>query len=247
MTERMLRATTLVTTFHGSRPLSTATGFFFRQGTRVYLVTCQHHLTHKVHGHRPDRLEYGVRVQGDVTHSVQRRSLSLKDLPASHWRSGYDRFGDIDIAAIEVSAPADPADSTVDCFDQADLVMATDRVAVGDPVLMVVFPAGCTVRDACAPVVRHAVLASSMAGRFQGQSCFLTDSPLLPGTSGAPVLVRRLHATVKPGDRTWQLMGVHSSTFDDVDGMALRLGQEPGMSCNWYADILPLLTGTDLH
>ncbi|MEY4767001.1 MAG: hypothetical protein RI907_3674 [Pseudomonadota bacterium] len=247
MTERMLRATTHVTTFHDSRPLSTFTGFFFLNGGRVYLITCQHSLTSKVHGHRPNRLEYMVRAEGDAPRGLQRRSIMLGDLQACHWRSGYDRFGDIDIAAIEISMEPGTAEGGMACFEQDDLVTATDRVAVGDPVLMVVYPPGCSAQDAGWPLVRHAVLASSMDGRFQGQSCFLTDTPLQPGTSGAPVLVRRLDASVKLGEQPWQLIGVHSATFDGVGGSALRHGVEADMSCNWYADILPLLTSADLH
>lgn len=247
MTERMLTATTLITTFHDQHMLVTATGFFFRNGGRVYLITSQHILANKVRGHRPNRLEFMVRgLRGD-DRRTHRRAISLGERREAHWRSGYDRFGEIDIAAIEIPDALFPSVDELACFDTADLVCAEDRVAVGDPVLMVVFPSGGLPHEFGLPVVRHAVIASSMASRFEGQSCFLTDGLGQRGSSGAPVVVRRQDRVLPGAPQTWKLMGVHSSTFDGIEGKELLGSQPPDLSCNWYADILPLLTSVDLH
>ncbi len=248
MIERMLLTATPVTTFHGSKPLATSTGFFFQNADRLYLITNQHTLHKKVRDHRPNRLEFGVHVQaGHGLHMVT-LSVALGADDGRCWRSGYDRHGEIDIAAIELDRWQMPEGARMSCFTPEDIAEAPATVAAGDPVLIVQFPAGYHDEGPALPVVRHAVVATSMEGRFRGQSYFLTDARPHSGASGAPVVVRRSagEALPEPGGG-WMLLGVHSSTFDLIEPHDPHNVAPPDMSCNWYADILPLLTAGEIH
>lgn len=243
MIERMLMTATPVTTFHGSKPLATSTGFFFQNAERLYLITSQHSLHKRVRDHRPNRLEYGVHV--GAGHALQTVTLSVSLEVEDHrcWRSGYDRHGEIDIAAIELDRWQMPEGTRLTCFTPEDIAEVPSRVAAGDPVLIIQFPAGYHDEGLALPVVRHAVVATSMEGRFRGQSYFLTDTRTHSGSSGAPVVVRRpLDTSGAACAAGWMLLGVHSSTFDLIEPYDPHHMAPQDMSCNWYADILPLLT-----
>ncbi|MEY4428303.1 MAG: hypothetical protein RLZZ182_992 [Pseudomonadota bacterium] len=243
MIERMMMTTTPVTTFHGSKPLALSTGFFFQNAERLYLITNQHTLHKKVNDHRPDRLEFGVHVQSGHGLRTATVSVLLVADDGRCWRSGYDRHGEIDIAAIELEPSQMPPGVRMNCFTPEDIAEAPAKVGAGDPVLIVHFPAGHQDEATALPVVRHAVVATSMEGRFRGQSYFLTDTRAHSGSSGAPVVVRRSWDTAAAANSGgWMLLGVHSSTFDLVEPHEPHHMASQDMSCNWYADILPLLT-----
>jgi hypothetical protein len=64
------------------------------------------------------------------------------------------------------------------------------EVVVGGLLLIVGFPLGFHDTLHRLPVVRQAVIASSVGLRFPGQGCFLTDARTHRRTSGAPVVMR---------------------------------------------------------
>jgi S1-C subfamily serine protease len=239
--ESILLAATCVHTFDGTRPLTNASGFFFARGERLFLVTSRHVLADAPSGHFPDRIEIELHTDPDNLAQSTGFSIPLYRDRRSVWRQGLDSAGDIDVAAIEIERAALPQHTVHRAFTPQHLVDQHGLVEVGSSLLVVGFPLGFHDTLHHMPVVRHAVLASSFALRFEGQGYFLTDARTHRGTSGAPVVMRLGNPDGPLRELPWRLLGVHSARLD-VGGRDLELDEALGLNCAWFADILLKLT-----
>lgn len=237
--ESILLATTRVQTFFGETPLTNATGFFFERGERLYLITCSHVFLDNAHGHRPDRVEIELHLEGGVLSQVFQYSIPLYGNGMSLWRTCCDSAGDVDVASIEIARDRLPWNAVFHPFSVEHLLRMDDAIEVGQSVLVVGYPLGFQDTLHRLPVVRQAAIASSFGLRFQGQGYFLTDARTHRGTSGAPVVLRaeRLRSKEVP----WLLLGIHSARLD-VGTRDLVLDEALGLNCVWYADALMALT-----
>ena len=238
--EPLLLAAPRVSTFHGSRALTGASGFFFERDGRLYLVTSRHVLIDEPSGHFPDRLE--IELHGgdgrDLSRSTCLSLLLYRDGRAV-WRQGGDTGGDVDVAVIEIDrhvlGPAAPP-----AFTPAHLQRSLGEVEVGAALLIVGFPLGFHDGLHHLPVARQATIASSFGTRFQGRGVFLTDGRTHRGSSGAPVVMRDPAAAPAEGGLPWKLLGIHSVRLD-MGGREVE-DESLGLNCAWYADILMTLT-----
>lgn len=237
MIEPLLLTTTRVSTFDGKRALTSASGFFFERGRRLFLVTSRHVLFDEPSKHFPDRIEIELHTDSDnLTRSIG-PSVLLYCRGKSIWRQGKDTGGEIDVAAIELERAALPKTVALQGFTPSHLQRSFEDVEVGASLLIVGFPLG--FHDALhhLPVVRQAAIASSFGLRFQGLGYFLTDARTHRGTSGAPVVMY----DGPDGQLPWKLLGVHSARMD-MGGRDLEQDETLGLNCAWYADILLTLT-----
>jgi hypothetical protein len=237
LTEPLLLTTTRVMTFHGTKALTAASGFFFERGERLFFVTSRHVLSDEASGHIPDRVELLLHTDADNLTQVTRQSILLYRQGKSVWRQGRDSGGPIDVAVIELDRSCLCASAVFKSFTPAHLLPSMHEAEVGQSVLVVGFPLGFHDTLHHLPVVRQAVIASSFGLRFQGHGHFLTDARTHRGTSGAPVVMRRAHG----GELPWTLLGVHSSRMD-MGGRDVTQDESLGLNCVWYADILTTLT-----
>jgi hypothetical protein len=241
MIESLPLAVTPVTTLHGQRVLTHATGFFFERDGGLWLVTCRHVVLDEPSGHHPDRLEIELHVDPVNLGRTVQFSIPLYRGGKSLWREGLDSAGAIDVVALALERDALPAELLMHAFTPQHLVGKLDQVEMGSSVLIVGFPLG--VHDTLhrLPVARQSVIASAFGIRFQGKGYFITDARLHRGTSGAPVVARK----TAPGDGRaefpWLLLGVHSSRLDVVNRDASQ-DESLDLNCAWYADILLTLT-----
>lgn len=233
-----LIATTRVASFAHAHLLETTNGFLFRCAHRLFLVSSRQAFAGSTEAHRPDRVEIGVHIDPlDLTrHTVVSLPLLRDGMPL--WRQAGNE-GDA-IAALEIPASCLPDGATVSAFDESHLEARGERIAVGDALVIACFPAG--LHDAVhhLAVARSASIASDYGVRFQGQDCFLTDARTSRGSSGSPVLRRRLNDGASAP--SWQLIGVHSTRA----GMSARdafQDETMGLHCARYADKLPALVG----
>ncbi len=243
MTEPLLLAATRVGTYSGDRLLTSASGFFFARGRRLYLVTSRHVLIDEPSGHFPDRIAIDLHVDRHNLARATGFSLPLYHDGKSVWRTGRDTGSPIDVAVIELERAALPDPVVMHAFTPAHLQAALGDIEIGSAVLIVGFPLGFHDTLHHLPVVRQAVIASSFGLRFQGQGYFLTDARTHRGTSGAPVVMRAQSA---PGDGQlpWKLLGIHSARLD-IGDRDLQQDESLGLNCAWYADILMTLTDGD--
>jgi S1-C subfamily serine protease len=237
--ESLLLTAARVDTFDGERPLTAASGFYFRRDGRLYLVTSRHVLHDEPSAHEPDRIMIELHTDArDLTQSTG-FSVPLHRDGRRLWRKGADSGGDVDVAVMELDQSALPKNAVLEAFTPAHLPRSLDDVEVGSSLLVTGFPLGFHDTLHHLPVVRSALIASAFGIRFQGQGCFLTDARLHRGMSGAAVVLRDLHA--KSATLPWKLLGVHSARLDMGNRDAAQ-DESLGLNSAWYADILMALT-----
>ncbi len=239
--EALLFATTRITTFIGDRVLTSASGFFFRRGARLFVVSNRHVFADADSSHFPDRIEIGLHVDAqDLTrHAVV--SLPLYADGLSLWREATDSGGAVDVAALAVPAGSLPDAAVVQAFEPAHLDARGEEVAIGDALTIVGYPLGFHDTVHHLAVARSASVASAYGIRFQRQGLFLTDARTHRGSSGAPVVRRRRHDAPGTGPLAWHLVGVHSTRMD-MRTRDRSQDESLGLNGAWYADVLMTLT-----
>jgi hypothetical protein len=248
--DSLLLAATRIATFELDRGLTNASGFFFKRGEQLFLVTSRHVLIDAPSKHHPNRIEIELHTDASDLGQSTGFSLLLFNDGKSAWRQGRDAGGEIDVAVIEINRSALPAGTVLHAFTPEHLVdkpvtnghgQGHDGVEVGSSLLVVGFPLGFHDTLHHLPVVRQAVLATAYGLRFQGEGYFLTDARTHRGTSGAPVVMRDTAAAAGGRTLPWKLLGVHSGRLD-MSTRDLAQDESLGLNVAWYADILMTLT-----
>ncbi|MBN8509051.1 MAG: trypsin-like peptidase domain-containing protein [Burkholderiales bacterium] len=241
LVDALLLSTTRIGTCLGTRVLTSASGFFFRGSDRLFLVSNRHVFADAESAHFPDRIEIVVHTDAQDLSRHAVVSLPLYREGLSLWREATDSGGAIDVAALEVPAAQLPADAVLQAFDAGHLETRDEQVAVGDALTIVGFPLGFHDTVHHLAVARSASIASAYGVRFQRQGCFLTDARTHRGSSGSPVVRRRLRGGATESPLAWQLLGVHSTRMD-MRTRDRSQDESLGLNCAWYADVLPTLT-----
>lgn len=239
----LLLSTTRVVTFDKARILTNASGFFFRRGERLFLITSRHVFSDVATSHLPDRIEVGLHLdERDLTqHAVA--SLPLYRRGLNEWREATDSGGVVDVAALEIPAAVLPPGAVLHAFDARHLKPHREVVEIGDALTIPGFPLGFHDTVHHLPVARSATVASAYGIRFQSQGCFLTDARTHSGSSGSPVVRRRIHPLQEADSSplSWHLLGVHSSRMD-MRTRDQSQDESLGLNSAWYADVLVALT-----
>lgn len=237
----VLLTTTRINTWLGARALSSASGFFFRNDARLFLVTNRHVFADVPSSHFPDRIEIELHTDArDLTRYVV-FSIPLYGSGLGLWRQAADSGGAVDVAIIEIDVTLLPESAVLQPFDASHLDSREESVTVGDALTVIGFPLGFHDTVHHLAVARSASIASAYGVRFQQQGYFLTDARTHRGSSGSPVLRRRRNA--RPDDDSpdsWQLLGVHSTRMD-MRTRDLVADESLGLNCAWYADVLTAL------
>lgn len=235
----LLLKTTRITTFAAGQVLTSASGFFYRRGERVHLISNRHVFADAENAHHPDSVEIGVHTDAqDLTrHAVLTLPLWRDGRPL--WSEFSDSGDVVDIAALEIPASRWPVGAAPTAFDETHLEARNEQVALGDALVIAGFPLGFFDTVFHLAVARSATIASAYGVRFQGRGYFLTDARTHRGSSGSPVVRRRLHDG--ESSPSWQLVGVHSTRMD-MRNRDHSQDESLGLNCAWYADVLPALT-----
>jgi S1-C subfamily serine protease len=238
----VLLTTVRINTLLGSRALSSASGFFFRRKSRLFLVTNRHVFADLPSNHFPDRIEIELHTDvRDLTRYVT-FSIPLYGSGLGLWRQAGDSAGTVDVAVIEIDTECLPAAAVLQTFEATHLEAGNESVTIGDALTVIGFPLGFHDTIHHLAVARSASIASAYGVRFQQQGYFLTDARTHRGSSGSPVLRRRRNAhqaDISP--RSWQLLGIHSTRMD-MRTRDLVADESLGLNCAWYADVLTSLT-----
>lgn len=237
--DALLQTTTCITTFSAGRVLTSASGFFYRHGDRLFLVSNRHVFADAGSAHHPDRIEIGVHTDPQDLTRYAVVSLPLHQAGLPLWREAADGAGAVDIAAMEIPAGSLPAGAALQAFEASHLDARDEQVSIGDALTIAGFPLGFHDTVYHLAVARSASIASAYGVRFQGQGCFLTDARTHRGSSGSPVVRRRLNDGASAP--SWQLVGVHSTRMD-MRTRDQTQDESLGLNCAWYADVLPALT-----
>lgn len=238
--DALLLATTRVATFSGTRLMTSASGFFFRRGERLFLVSSRHVFADAASAHHPDRVEIGLHTDDQDLAQHALLSLPLYHDGLALWREVRDGGGEVDVAAIEIPPALMPAGARLLAFDETHLQTQDEDVAIGDALTIAGYPLGFHDTVHHLAVARSASIASAYGVRFQRQGFFLTDARTHRGSSGSPV-VRRRRDGASAELASWQLLGVHSTRMD-MRSRDAREDESLGLNCAWYADVLRVLT-----
>lgn len=239
--DALLLTTTRISTFVGSQGQTSASGFFFRRGDQLFLVSNRHVFADAASSHFPDRIEIGIHTDTqDLTRHVL-VSVPLYQNGLSRWREAVDSGGAVDVAVLVIPSALLPVDAVLLAFDETHLDAGEDEVSVGDSLTIAGFPLGFHDTIHHLAVARSASIASAYGVRFQRQGCFLTDARTHRGSSGSPVVRRRTGDQQEGSPVCWQLLGVHSTRMDMSDRDHNR-DESLGLNCAWYADVLLTLT-----
>ncbi len=241
MIESLLLAVTRVSTYVGVQNLTCATGFFFENEERLYLITNRHVVCDEASGHLPDRIEIELHTDASNVACTTQFSIPLYRDGLALWRQVQDSVGTVDIVALELVRSAMPESLPIQAFTPAHLAQDLDVIEVGMRVVIVGFPLGFHDTFHHLPVARQAVIASSFGIRFQGNGYFLTDARMHRGTSGAPVVARVDKQVSGREGLPWVLLGVHAARMD-VDNRDIEQDERLDLNCAWYADALLSLT-----
>lgn len=237
----VLLTTTRISTWIGSRSLSGASGFFFRRGARMFLVTNRHVFVDIPSGHFPDRIEIELHTDAvDLTRYAV-FSIPLYGNGLGLWREATDSGGTVDVAVIEIDVSRLPTPTVLQAFEVENLDSNDESVEIGDAVTVIGFPLGFHDTIHHLAIARAASIASAYGVRFQQQGYFLTDARTHRGSSGSPVLRRRSARSAQGTALPWQLLGIHSTRMD-MGTRDLAVDESLGLNCVWYADVLTTLT-----
>lgn len=238
----VLLTTVRISTLIGTRPLTNASGFFFRRNARLFLVTNRHVFADVPGNHFPDRIEIDLHTSARDLTRCTTFSIPLYGGGLGLWRQATDSVGAVDVAVIEIDVDRLPPDGVLQAFETAHLESHGENVGIGDALTIIGYPLGFQDTVHHLAIARAASVASAYGIRFQQQGYFLTDARTHRGSSGSPVLRRRRNAShndISP--QSWQLLGIHSTRMDMKTRDAAE-DESLGLNCAWYADVLKALT-----
>jgi S1-C subfamily serine protease len=217
-----------------------ATGFFFTNENKLFLVTNRHVVRDDQNRLFPDKLR--LRLHTNAQDHTQNADY---DVPLYRDRkSVWLEKPDVDLVAIEL--PMQEMSHFVlialgpNFLPPADLV-----IAPGDEVLIVGYPRGFSDALHNYPIQRTGAVASAYPVQFQGKPFFLVDARLHPGTSGSPVLakpsnmMRTSSGTTVHGDFHIFFLGVNSGE--------VNFGESSGLNVIWYSTEVVAMTGSSFH
>ena len=236
--EQFLFMVTPIEEWCGPSKLGTATGFFFFNEERLYLVTNKHVVRDDGTTFFPDKLR--IRLHTSASDHTQNGpyDIPLYQNKISTWR---EKPG-VDLAAIELSQ-TEMSRFVFKAFTPSFFVPANIVIAAGDDVVVIGYPRGFSDLLHNYPVTRIGAIASAYPIPFNGQPLFLVDARLHPGTSGSPVLMkpssilRTQTGTLHPGGETTYFLGVNS-------GEVIFPGESSGLNGVWYASEVQTITAS---
>lgn len=231
---------TRIDTYYQDRLLSNATGIFFENNKRLFVVSSRHTFIDEPSQHTPDEIRIQLHTDADNLAEWTAFSIPLYKDRLSQWRDATDSAGTVDVAAIEVDHDALPKTAVYRPYTLKHLLTSDEEVEIGSTLLVIGYPLGFQDLLHQLPVVRQAGLASSFGLRFQGKGYFLTDARTHRGISGGAVVMRAPEKSRKFGNLPWRLLGIHSARMDMTRDV--EVDEALGLNCAWYADILTTLT-----
>jgi len=232
---------------------STATGFFWRSGDDVYLITNWHVLSGRdtkffqpldqKNSTIPDELCYPRYVYNSHPLNIKFYSVEINASTKleSNWLEHPEWGSSVDIGALKIatcSMPIDQDGITTEILEAGkcrsllldkmfgNLKYYGPRKEMGDDLFVIGFPLG-TQQTRNLPIWKRASVASEMDFQLGGKSAFLIDTAGRPGMSGAPVVFIEQSAATQMGmirRRPTTFMGIYSGRHIGETDFEAQLG-----------------------
>lgn len=220
----------------GPSKLGTATGFFFENGGRLFLVTNRHVVRIEDDHVFPNKLRIRLHTNLQDLTENEDYDVALYRNNKSVWKETPG----VDLVAIEVPK-ADMTRFVLIALSPRFLPPDDLVISAGDEVMVVGYPLGFSDTVNNYPVVRTGAVASRYLTPFQGKPFFVVDARLHPGTSGSPVLtiprdIARRSGATEVGTYHFFFLGVNSGEFGGL-----------GLNAIWYAKEVVELTSPNFQ
>ncbi len=225
-----------ITMRSGPTVLGTATGFFFSNNGRLFLVTNRHVVRQENDNYFPDSLRLRLHTNAqDATQNAD-YEISLYRNRLSTWREKPN----VDLTAIEIPQQ-DMARFMIKALSVQQLPPPNLVVPLGNEVIVIGYPRGFSDVLHNYPIARTGAVASPYPVDFQGKSFFLVDAHLHPGTSGSPVLMKPTSMLTTSEGTVFSGM---TTFFLGVNSGEVNFGvEQSGLNAIWYGRSVQEITG----
>lgn len=217
-----------------------ASGFFYLNRERLFLVTNRHVVIDEQRGHRPDALK--IRVHTDPKNIARNTDVVIPLYEGAEKRWLESEETNADIAAIELNR-TEMEGHIIKAFSASNMPPNEVIIDIGEPVLVLGYPLGFYDDAHNLPIIRNAILASVYPVPFRRNPYFLIDGRLHEGMSGSPIITKpspirptKTGISFMSGPVTY-FLGILSHTFP------VPTGVEPlDLSAVWFASLVERIT-----
>ena len=225
-----------------------ASGFLWKEGDGVYLVTNKHVVCGNEYVSSPKLVNHvkiafnrfvGSRPSSKDPPTVKDLKREECKITLSASNVYFHSDSEIDVAMVNATE-CKLMGSAVYPFTRDNLPPSDLILSPGDPLIVMGFPLDFYDHSTSLPIARAATLSTPYGLKYNGRRLFLTDSILHPGTSGSPVIydprvmMRTLSGVAIGTRRPPFILGIHS-------------GEDPTIFCKedihlnnaWYSQLIP--------
>lgn len=236
-----LASVSLIQVMQSDREVATATGFFYKRGDGIFLITNKHVVVNaKEPSFQPDTLV--IRVHTNHQSLTQNKDIGIGIRAGG--RSLWLEHARVVCDVVAVPIPQNELRGVVvNPFSKALLVPPDVDVGSYPDLIVIAYPRGLYNTVLNLPIVRNALAASPPGVPFNGNPYFLIDARLHPGTSGSPVLTKPTNMITRTdgsismmSGQVSFLLGIHSATLEFTE----RKPNEDllGLSICWFASLV---------
>lgn len=258
-TNEVLAVTVKITTSEKGGKTGNGSGFFYRIGDNLYVITNRHVVIWEEEDFYPVTAILRLHVDRlDIKKSEEYR-LPLYDKEGGPIWLEHPVYGArADVVAIPVNYNEFTNRFVFKTFSPDNHIPKEVFVPIGADVLVLGYPLGIYDKVNNLPIARNAVIASAYDIPFEGDPYFLIDSWLHEGSSGSPVITKPSNMIqTKNGEvRMFNvpqiyLVGIHSHSYyvlkkdegennEDTGPNGNERAQELiGLNVVWFASLIP--------
>jgi hypothetical protein len=237
---------TIIIQIQGGKIIGSASGFFYEQDGKLYLVTNKHVFIDKQKNIIPDQFKLILHKDANDIRKNGEYFLSLYKDSNKLWKT-HPKFYDADVALIEIDKNDIMKEFVIKAFSRQSFLPDNYPLHPGEDIFIMGYPLSFHDSINNLPIFRNAMIASTYGVYFQGMPLFLTDANLHPGTSGSPVITKPKSTWVDDKGNTnfvtgtpYYLIGVHSGTIDPK----ITNNQEIGLGASWYSKLIEDIAAT---
>ena len=218
-----------------------ATGFFYQNGDRYFVVTNLHVLLKEDEDWKANKIS--IRVHDDPSYLSENFDLELPLYKEAKqlWK---ELDPQVDLAAVEIDPWMIKSGKVImKVFSKQDLPPDDLILGIGDDLLILGYPLGLYDHKLNLPIVRSASIASVYPSPFNGNPFFLVDARVFQGNSGSPVITKPTRLLVKESGnelvvgKVSFLVGVLSHTWPIYEGK-----EHLGLNAVWFSSLVEKLT-----
>jgi len=225
-----------------------ATGFYYNHNSDTYLITNHHVLHNPDENHEPEQIEIYIRNSDNIS-SQNRHTVDISGGLGSDWYTRPE-YTNADVAVVPIN-PVLPSRNDDKKFagsfglnsDHLPEEHIRELIDPGNRVMVLGYPGIFKDQLADLPVFRNTIISTSFGYRFNDRPIFVTDAKTHQGLSGSPVFfdpetiqVDEEKDQIKFGRTSYNLIGIHSSTFRHLDAEIIG-EREYNLNNTWYIEV----------